>query len=494
MKKILATATLVIFAAFPFYLFAEETLSKPNIILILADDLGYGDVKALNPDSKIPTPALDKLAAEGLIFTDMHSPSSVCTPTRYGILTGRYNWRSSLKKGVLGGYSPALIEPERTTMASVLKNAGYHTAVIGKWHLGLNWAKLPKHNVENSTYNPQDYGSGESEIDFSKPFTGGPLTLGFDYYFGISASLDMPPFTFLENDRVTEIPTTRKKWVREGAAAENFEAVDVLPKITEKAVEYIESRSESAKQGRPFFLYFPLNAPHAPILPAPKWKGKSGINDYADFVMQTDDTVRQIVATVDKHGLAENTIIIFTSDNGCSPVANIPQLREHGHDPSSGFRGAKADIFEGGHRIPFIVRWTKQIKPQSSTDQLACLVDLIRTFSEITGQPLPENAVEDSVSILSVWNGTANQPIRTEVIHHSINGSFAIRQGDWKLNLCPDSGGWSVPRPDSAQVKQSPKLQLYNLKSDKAETTNLQAERDEIVQELKSRLNEIVEK
>ncbi|MDR1958013.1 MAG: arylsulfatase [Planctomycetaceae bacterium] len=479
---------LVLTAAF------SQAADKPNIILILADDLGYGDVKALNPDSKIPTPALDKLAADGLIFTDMHSPSSVCTPTRYGILTGRYNWRSSLKKGVLGGYSPALIEPERTTMASVLKGAGYHTAVIGKWHLGLNWAKLPSYDSAKSAYNPQDYGSGESEIDFSRPFTGGPLTLGFDDYFGISASLDMPPFTFLENDRVAEIPVTRKTWVREGTAAESFEAVDVLPKITEKAVRYIESRSGQAKQGKPFFLYFPLNAPHAPILPSPQWKGKSGINDYADFVMQTDDTVRQIVTAVDKCGLAENTIIVFTSDNGCSPVAGIPQLREHGHDPSAGFRGAKADIFEGGHRVPFIVRWPNHIKPQSSTGQLACLIDLIRTFAEITGQQLSDNAAEDGVSLLSVWNETAVQPVRTEVIHHSINGSFAIRQGDWKLSLCPDSGGWSVPKPGSAQAKRLPEVQLYNLRSDTAETTNKQAEQSEVVQELKLRLDKIIGK
>ncbi|MDR1963501.1 MAG: arylsulfatase [Planctomycetaceae bacterium] len=457
----------------------------PNIILILADDLGYGDVAALNPESKIKTPNLDALASNGMSFRDVHSPSSVCTPTRYGIITGRYCWRSELKSGVLGGYSKPLIEPERLTLASMLKKSGYHSAVIGKWHLGLDW-------VQKTSATSADEKPAKENIDFAKPFGGSPTSLGFDYFFGISASLDMPPFVYLENDHVVTLPTTRKKWVREGAAAEDFEAVEVLPKLTDKAVEYIESR---AKSNSPFFLYFPLNAPHAPILPTPQWQGKSGINNYADFVMQVDDVVGTIVKTVERLGISKNTLIIFTSDNGCSPVANIKELREKGHDPSAGFRGMKADIFDGGHRVPFIVRWDSKIKAGSFSDQLGCLVDFMGTFAEITGQKIPDTTAEDTVSLLPALLETATGSLRTEVVHHSINGSFAIRQGDWKLCLCPDSGGWSEPKPKSDESKKLPPIQLYNMKTDPAETVNVQEEQTETVQKLRSRLNnEIIPK
>ena len=463
--------------------------AHPNIIFIMADDMGYGDVSALNPEGKIKTPQIDRLAAQGMYFSDMHSPSSVCTPTRYGILTGRYNWRSTLKSGVLGGYSKSLIEPERLTIGTMLQNAGYHTAAIGKWHLGLDWTEKTDGNPKGP--NARDY--QEESIDFSKPFANGPTAKGFDYFFGISASLDMPPYVFLENDRAAEVPTTRKKWIREGSAAESFEAIDVLPKITEKAIAYIESRAEAAKQGKPFFLYFPLNAPHTPILPVAPWKGASGISDYADFVMQVDDTVGQLMKTVDALGLAENTIIIFTADNGCSPAANIPKLIEHGHYPNGIFRGHKADIFDGGHRIPFVVRWTSKIAPGTSSDQLACLIDMMRTCADITGTKLPDTAAEDSVSMLPALLGTDKAPLRTEVIHHSINGSFAIRQGDWKLCLCPDSGGWSDPKPGSPEAKNLPPQQLFNMGADIRETTNVEAENVSQVTRMRDSLQKIVD-
>ena len=459
---------------------------RPNIIFILADDMGYGDVSVLNAEGKIKTPKIDRLAESGMYFSDMHSPSSVCTPTRYGILTGRYNWRSTLKSGVLGGYSKPLIEPGRMTIASMLKDKGYHTAAIGKWHLGLDW---PLHeNADPLT--GRDY--REQNIDFSKPFANGPLSHGFDSFFGISASLDMPPYVFLENDRAMEVPTTRKTWVREGAAAESFEAIDVLPKITEKAVAYIESHAESSKSGKPFFLYFPLNAPHTPILPTAPWQGASGISDYADFVMQVDDTVGQITDAVDRAGIAENTILIFTADNGCSPAANIDELIRHEHYPNGIFRGHKADIFDGGHRVPFLVRWPATIRAGSHSDELACLTDMMRTFADITGTSLPDEAGEDSVSLLPALCGNVQKPLRTEVIHHSINGSFAIRQGDWKLCLCPDSGGWSDPRPDSPAVRELPADQLYNMQADIRETTNLQEEHPQRITQMTEALTKIV--
>jgi arylsulfatase A-like enzyme len=277
---------------------------------------------------------------------------------------------------------------------------------------------------------------------------------------------------------------------RKGPAAASFEAADVLPTLTRKAVEYVAQGADAANRGQPFFLYLPLAAPHTPIVPTPEWQGKSGLNHYADFVMQVDAEMGKVFATLEQHGLAQNTLVIFTSDNGCSPQADFPALRAEGHDPSAGFRGTKADIFEGGHRIPFIARWPGRIKPGSTSDQLICLNDLMATCAEILGAKLPDNVGEDSVSILPALVGEAKQPLREALVHHSINGSFAIRQKDWKLELCADSGGWSAPRPGAAGVRELPSVQLYDLRSDRAETTNVQARHPEVV----SRLTKLLEK
>lgn len=454
----------------------SSAAEKPNIVYILCDDLGYGDVHCLNPEGKIPTPNLDRLAAAGMKFTDAHSSSAVCTPTRYGILTGRYNWRSSLKRGVLNGFSPRLIEPHRLTVAAFLKQEGYATACIGKWHLGLNW---PQKNGGSP-------GASEDKtiIDYSKPIEGGPTTLGFDYFFGISASLDMFPFVYIENDRVTEIPAVEKQWLRKGPAGPNFDAIDVLPTLTKKAVEFINQQTAQPRRGAPYFLYLPLTSPHTPILPTPEWQGKSGLNPYADFVMQTDAAIGYVINAIDANGLATNTLVIFASDNGCSPSANYPELLSQGHNPGFKFRGAKADIFEGGHRIPFIVRWPAKVAPATTSDQLICLTDLFATCAEILGKMPPPNAAEDSVSILPALVGRATHPLREAVVHHSINGSFSIRQGKWKLELCPDSGGWSPPKPDSPEAQGLPPVQLYNVSTDVGETQNLQSQHPDIVQKL----------
>jgi len=299
----------------------------PNIVYILADDMGYGDVRCLNENGKIPTPHMDRLAAEGMTFTDAHSGSAVCTPTRYGFLTGRYAWRTRLARGVLMGYSAPLIAPGRMTVASFLKSHGYATAGFGKWHLGLG---LP------TTDGKPAEGDG-SNVDFAKPIANGPTSLGFDTYYGISASLDMPPYVYIDNDKFAGVPTTTRKYIREGLATEDFEAVDVLPKITAKAVEYIEARAKAGAAGAkptPFFLYLPLNAPHTPIAPTKEFQGKSGLNDYGDFVMQVDDTVGQVLGALDRAGLADDTLVIVTSDNGCSPQADFELLASKGHDPS----------------------------------------------------------------------------------------------------------------------------------------------------------------
>ena len=304
--------------------------SKPNIVFILCDDLGYGDVACNNPQGKIPTPRVDRLASEGMRFTDAHTTSSVCTPTRYGVLTGRYNWRSRLQSGVLGGLSPRLIEPGRLTVASMLDQNGYHTACIGKWHLGMKW---PLKSGAEGFGDRIEKGPEGWNVDYTKAITEGPNSVGFDYYFGIAASLDMVPYTFIENDRVTAVPTVDKAFAmmpgkggmtRRGPGAAEFEAVHVLPTLTRKAVEYITRRTAPDADGKPFFLYLPYASPHTPIAPSPEWQGRSGLNPYADFVMQTDACVGEVLDALAARGAADNTLVIFTSDNGCSPQADFP--------------------------------------------------------------------------------------------------------------------------------------------------------------------------
>jgi len=443
--------------------------SKPNIVYILADDMGYGDVQVLNPKrGKIATPHMDTIAAEGMIFTDAHSSSSVCTPTRYGILTGRYNWRSKLQAGVLLGYSEPLIAKDRLTVPALLKKQGYTSACIGKWHLGMG--------IEKGKPSPE--------------ITDGPTTRGFDRYFGIAASLDMPPFAFINNDRFTEPLTTTKNWVRGGPAAESFEAVDVLPTLARKAVEFI---GERAAAGEPFFLYMPLASPHTPIVPSKEWQGKSGIGSYGDFVMETDWAVGEVLAALEKAGVAKNTLVIMTSDNGCSPAAKIPGMQAKGHFPNGDLRGHKADIFDGGHRIPFLVRWPERVKAGSRSAQTICLTDLMATCAEIVGEKLPDNAGEDSASILPALLGEDKGPLHEAVVHHSINGSFAIRQGKWKLELCGGSGGWSEPRPGTKEAQELPATQLYDLENDLAESENVQARYPEEVERLTKLLEQFVE-
>lgn len=451
----------------------------PNIVYILADDLGYGDVSALNDKAAWKTPAIDRLAQEGMSFTDAHSGSAVCTPTRYGILTGRYAWRSRLKQGVLWSWDEPLIEEERLTVADLLKQKGYETACVGKWHLGLGWQ-----------YTDDD----PDCVDFSKPILGGPLELGFDYFYGITASLDIPPYVYIENDHATVVPekyTENKSkygWWRKGLTGSDFDHNTVLSHLTEKAVDFIDMHSEKHAD-QPFFLYFPLTAPHTPILPEESFQGKSGTNPYGDFVLQVDHTVDQILKVLEEHEIVENTIVIFTSDNGCSPTADFQELQEFGHKPSYIFRGAKADIFEGGHRIPFIVRWPEKVRPGSKTSETICLTDLMATVARITEANLHGEAGEDSYNISpALYQQMLSEPIREATVHHSINGSFAIRKENWKLIMCPGSGGWSQPKPGSKGVEGLPPIQLYNMNTDIGEQVNVYKEYPEVVKELKELL------
>jgi arylsulfatase A-like enzyme len=444
----------------------------PNIIYILADDMGYGDVSILNENSKLITPNIDKVGKEGVIFTDAHTNSSVCTPTRYGILTGRYAWRTRLKKGVLWGADNPLIDKNRLTVAGMLKQKGYSTACIGKWHLGLGWTR----NSDN-----------KNDINFSAPLNETPNNNGFDYSFVIPASLDIPPYVYIRNNKVTAVPTGKinknggKGFWREGICAPDFKHIEVLPKITEETVNYIKKQS---KKENPFFIYFPLPAPHTPILPTKEFQGKSGTNEYGDFVLMTDWVVGEVLKAIKESGIDDNTLVIFTSDNGCSPQANFKELEEFGHDPSYVFRGHKADIYEGGHRVPYLCRWPANIPKGIISNETTCLTDLMATCAAIVDYNLPDNAGEDSYNFIApMTGGKFISPLREATVHHSINGSFSIRKGDWKLEDCPGSGGWSNPRPGKA-TKGLPPIQLYNLKDDIAETNNVASEHPEIVQEL----------
>lgn len=449
----------------------------PNIVLILADDMGYGDISYYNPMSRIKTECLDGMAREGAVYLDAHSSSSVSTPTRYGLLTGRYNWRSRLKRSVLNGYSKALIPQGRETMASMLKKQGYHTAAIGKWHLGWNW-----NNID----------AGNENIDYSKPITKGPTTLGFDYFYGFCGSLDMAPYVYVENDRPTAIPdkTTVNKgkysWWREGPTAPDFRHEEVLPHIIDKGCTYI---LEKAKSSKPYFLYLPLPAPHTPILPAKEFQGKSGIGEYGDYVLMVDAMVGRVLKAVKESGEDDNTIIVFVTDNGCSPAAGIPEMKELGHYPNYIYRGHKADLFDGGHRIPCLIRWKGKVK-HHTVGQTVCLTDLYSTFASINHYQLNDNEGEDSYDILPTLLSVDEVPtIREATVHHSIQGEFTIRQGKWKLLLSASSGGWSEPKPNNKEaLKGLPPMQLYDMYGDPEEVHNLVNEYPEKVRELKSLL------
>lgn len=460
----------------------------PNIVYILADDLGYGDVSSYNERSRLTTLNIDRLARPGVRFTDAHTSSAVCTPTRYGILTGRYNWRSPLKRSVLSGYSKALIEPDRLTVAELLQASGYHTGFIGKWHLGWDW---------HFSGNPDEIDrlNSRPEVDFSQPVRHGPADQGFAYSYGFSGSLDMPPYVYVENRQPTAVPrdstvsTDEKGFWRNGLTAPDFRHTHVLPHLTDQAVRYLERR---AKREQPFFLYFALPAPHTPILPTTEFLGKSNTNFYGDFVLQVDDVVGRIIAALEKQGIRENTLVIFTSDNGCSPRADFEELAAVGHDPSYIYRGHKADIYEGGHRVPFIVSWPNRITEGVKTDEIICTTDFMATVAALIGTDLPADAGEDSYSFLPVLTKESySTPLREATVHHSIEGRFAIRQGDWKLILWPGSGGWSFPRTEE-ELRGLPARQLYNLNEDPAEEKNLVQEHPEKAKQLEALLEKYV--
>ncbi len=441
----------------------------PNIVVILADDMGYGDPVSYNPESRVPTPNIDRLAAEGMRFTDAHSPSAVCTPTRYGLLTGRYAWRTRMTSGVLGGYSPALIEDGRMTLASLLRDHGYRTAAVGKWHLGL--------------------GSAEP-TDYRAPLRPGPNDVGFDYFFGIPASLDMDPYVYVENDTVVTLPTDSVEWSsprrsggegfwRGGPIAPGFRHIDVLPRLTERAAAWIEEQKGSEQ---PFFLYLAFSAPHMPWLPTAEFEGRSSAGPYGDFAAQVDASIGAILNALEQAGVEEHTLVLVTSDNGAHWLES--EIEQYGHRANGSLRGQKADIWEAGHRVPFVVRWPGRIAAGSSSDETIALTDLLATAADLVDVPLPVDAGEDSYSMLPILLGEPpDAPLREATVHHSLNGMFAIRQGPWKLVLGRGSGGFTAPQ-SFEPAPGEPEGQLYNLAQDPGEEVNLYAENPEIVRRL----------
>lgn len=437
---------------------------QPNIVYILADDLGIGDLSAYNSNSKVRTPNIDMLAKNGAMFTDAHSGSSVCTPTRYGILTGRYSWRGVLKKGVTWSYDSCIIEENRPTVATFLGEQGYQTACIGKWHLGLDWSK------------PHE----DQAVDFKRAVKNSPNEHGFSYSYIIPASLDIPPYVYLENGKLTSLPnrttvdSSTYGWWREGPTGEDFEHTKVLPKLFEKAKAFMQEKSD-----KPKFLYLPLTAPHTPILPDNTYETSF---PYLNFVGMIDRLIGEFYESLpDK----QNTIIIITSDNGCAPYAGVKDLEMAGHYASLHFRGYKADIYEGGHRVPYIMYWPNKIEQGQSISETTCLTDLSATLAEILQKPLTPGYFEDSYSIWPLLVKEEYRYQRKYTIHHSVNGTFAIRSGSWKLILSNDSGGWSFPKPSSPDVYDT-KWQLYDLASDPSEKKNLYNTHPEKVKQLLS--------
>lgn len=484
-----------------------DDAQRPNILIIYADDLGYGDVQCYNPErGKIPTPHIDKLAAQGMRFTDGHSSCGVCSPSRYTLLTGRYHWRTRLQSGIVGVFGEPLIAPDRMTIGTLAKQQGYRTACIGKWHLGWDWpitkeqlallspAGTPpddERNVEKKSAEPtptDEQLAAWNDI-FSKPIAGGPSSRGFDLYFGTDVP-NWPPFCFIENDRTLGIPSeflTRQlignsQASKQGPALRDWKLEGILPALGDRVIQFID---ESVQKKEPFLVYMPLTSPHTPLAVNPEWKGKSRLNLYADFVMETDAQVGRVLEALEKSGAAENTLVIFTADNGCAPYVGLPDLEKMGHYPSGPLRGAKADAWEGGHRVPFIVRWPGVVKAGSVCDQLVYQADFIRTFADVFGVSLPDNAGEDSFSLMPLLKGDDN-PIRDNAVSASSQGIPAVRSGSWKYIAASGSGGWGKGG------EQSQPVQLYNLSDDIGETKNLAAMMPEKVAEMKALLEKLI--
>ncbi len=458
----------------------------PNIVVILADDMSFDSVSAYNDElGPMQTPRIDRLVKEGMTFTDGHSASAVCTPTRYGLLTGRYCWRTRLKSQVLWPYGQPLLHDEELTLAELLKQAGYNTGMVGKWHLGLHW-KTKDGKIANGNIQDQDrpwqgatekIKAAEATIDWSKPCTGGPRDHGFDYWFGVGVP-NFPPYIWIDQNKVIAtpgVPKPKEMFGSDGLMKEGWKLEEILPGLRDAACEWI---TESAKKEEPYFLYMPLTSPHTPISPSKEFAGKTAL-PYIDFVIETDDVVGRVLDAIGKTGEADNTLVIFSADNGTAAAANFKQLVENGVNVHNHHRAHKASIYEGGHRVPFILRWPKHIKPDTRNEQTVCLNDFLATFAEMVGRKLKDSEGVDSTSLWPIITGKARDlPDKPSLVSHSYSGQYAVRDGAWKLVLPLKKGG---------------KFELYNLEHDLKETENLASQHPERVAKMTATLKTFVE-
>lgn len=456
---------------------ANDPKFKPNIIFIMADDMGYGDIQAYNSDSKIDTPNLNQLAKQGMRFTDAHAPAGLCVQTRYGLLTGQYPFRTTLKER-----TDPCIKEEQLTLPGMLKKAGYDTAMLGKWHLG--------------------FVGGKDKADYSQGLHGGPKDRGFDYFFGIPASLDIPPYYWIQNRKPLLAPTETigdnfsDGWTRiqgafwrKGRVAPGFVHAEVLPTISRRANFFLDTRAQlPPKTRKPFFLYLPLPAPHTPWLPGKRFTGKSNASMYGDFVMMVDDMVGQIMKRLEQHGMADDTLLVFTSDNG--PVWYPADTERLGHSSTGSLRGMKADSYEGGHRVPFIVRWPSQTPASTVNEHLICHTDMLATLAVLTGQEVPIGQAQDSINQSPLlFMPKLEEPPRNTLITSNNPKYFGVRMGQWKMITGLGSGGFTQPR-DLKPSEGGPTGQLFNLSEDLSETNNLWQKHPEIVKQLESILRQ----
>jgi arylsulfatase A len=490
MKPFATLWALVGIAAASTSLFAAD---RPNIVILYADDMGYGDLGAQNPHSKIPTPHLDGLAREGTRFTDAHSSSGVCTPSRYALLHGRYHWRKF--HGIVNSFDQPVLDDQRTTLAELLKARGYRTACIGKWHLGWNWQAIRKSEAGATVARNAKNGKGNRGLppeafDWTKPVPGGPLAHGFDYYFGDDVP-NFPPYAWIENDKVITQPTVmltttartaEGSWeARPGPSVRDWDFWAVMPTLTEKAVQWIGQQ----RKDEPFFLYFPFTSPHAPIVPTQDFAGKSQANGYGDFMVQTDDTVGRVLKAIADGGFADNTLVIFTSDNGPERYA-YDREKNFGHRSMGPLRGLKRDLWEGGHRVPLVVRWPGVVGAGKVSDGLISQLDLFSTIAVVVGSDIPPGSAEDSLNQLELLKGTGESQ-RDTLVHNTNANGYAIRHGDWLLVAAKTGGVSAVPRWFDETYGYAPHAlpgELYNLRDDLAQKNNLYAKHPDTVAEL----------
>ncbi|WP_068547749.1 sulfatase family protein [Thalassotalea crassostreae] len=471
-----------------------KPLEFPNIVILYADDLGYGDVSVQNSESKIATPNIDALAAQGIRYTDAHSSSGVCSPSRYALLTGNYHWRR--QHSIVGSFEPSYFEKDEFTLAKMLQTKGYRTAMLGKWHLGWNWQSVVRKGASISKVGKKGSGYFKVEdIDWTKPLKGGPVDLGFDSYYG-DGTINFPPYAWIENDKFVtapsklsyaEIPevTEGKGKFRLGPQADDWKPFEVLPRITERAVKIIDEHNAE----KPLFLYFSFPSPHAPIIPNKEFIGKSKAGSYGDFVYQTDWVVGEIVKALKDKGIEDDTLVIFSSDNGPEYYA-YERMKKHGHASMANLRGAKRDIWEGGHRVPFIAKWPAKISAGKVSDELFSQVDLLATIASIVDYPLSNEVAVDSYNMLASLTGKNDNVIRQSTVHNTSKGKYAIRVGDWVLV--------DHSKKDKRQPKwylteygynlPSKSFELFNLRTDIEQKHNVASKHPERVKEMQALL------